>query len=80
MGTRVMGSWNIPQLLRRVTEPRQCVAVKCPHEGPEKARGPEKPLHDTEEVEPGLHSRSQDVPGARAMRYLPRRGADMEWN
>lgn len=49
------GVMDIPQLLNRVTEPRQCMAGKCPHEGPKRARGPEKPLHEAEKVEPGLY-------------------------
>lgn len=74
------GVMDIPQLLNRVTEPRQCMAGKCPHEGPKRARGPEKPLHEAEKVEPGLYQTSQNVSDTRAMGQLPRRGADTEWN
>ena len=42
--------------------------------------GPESPLLEAVKVQPGLPWRPQDVEDARAMRYLPGRAADTEWN
>lgn len=71
--TPVKGSWNLPLWLQRAAEVWH-VAVGSLHGGPEKLSC------ETMKVKPGLHWRSQDTGNDIAMKHLPTRTAEREWD
>lgn len=65
--------WNLPPKSRKAAETKFVAGVSL-------HGGPERPLSEAVKVKPGFPWRPQDVEDARAMRYLPGRAADTEWN